>query len=192
MMNDIEIRTVSPNDAEEILSIYAEYVKNTAITFEYEVPSVEEFRGRIENTLKMYPYIKAVNNGKIIGYAYAGVFKGRAAYDWSVEVTIYVYINSHGLGCGKKLYNELERLLNKQGIQNVNACIAYTEHEDEYLTKNSPEFHEHMGYRTVGKFNKCAYKFGRWYDMIWMEKMLGSHEEKPQAVKTFEEINDLL
>ena len=84
------IRTVTEKDAHELLEIYRPYVEDTAITFEYDVPSVEEFAERIRRISANYPYIAAVENGKIAGYAYAGVFKNRAAYDWSVEVTVYV------------------------------------------------------------------------------------------------------
>lgn len=84
-MNDkLHIRTAQISDAEELLAIYRPYIENTAITFEYDVPSIEEFANRIKTTLKKYPYIVAELNGKIVGYAYAGVFKGRKAYDWSV------------------------------------------------------------------------------------------------------------
>lgn len=88
-MSDIKIRTVTENDAEQLLEIYAPYVEKTAITFEYEVPSVEEFKSRIKGTLKKYPYFAAELDGKIVGYAYAGEFKERAAYDWAVETSIY-------------------------------------------------------------------------------------------------------
>lgn len=93
-MSELTFRVAKPNDAKEILNIYAYYVKNTAITFEYEVPSEEEFRQRIENTLKKYPYILAIENDQIVGYGYAGAFYGRAAYDWSCEMTIYLSQNA--------------------------------------------------------------------------------------------------
>ena len=89
-MENMIIRTATANDAEAILNIYAYYVENTAITFEYDVPTLEEFTQRIENTLKKYPYLVAEKDGEILGYAYAGVFKDRAAYDWSAETTIYL------------------------------------------------------------------------------------------------------
>ena len=89
-MREMELRTASPDDAEKLLDIYSFYVLYTAITFEYEGPSVSEFRNRITNTLKKYPYIVAVDDGKILGYAYASAFKGRAAYDHSIETSIYV------------------------------------------------------------------------------------------------------
>lgn len=168
----MEIRTATINDAEELLEIYRPYVEDTAISFEYDVPTVEEFAGRIESIKKKYPYIVAVEDGKIIGYAYAGVFKGRAAYDHCVETTIYIKSDCKGKGIGRKLYEELEKELKAQGIRNLYACIAVCDVEDEHLTNDSWHYHEHMGYELVGRFHKCGYKYDRWYDMIWMEKFI--------------------
>ena len=106
--NDIHIRVASEDDAEEILAIYAPYVIKTAITFEYEVPTLEEFRGRIRHTLQKYPYLVAEQNGKILGYAYVGPFHDRAAYEWAVETSIYVEENLRRCGVGGKLNRALE------------------------------------------------------------------------------------
>ncbi len=169
------IRSVTPADAESLLAIYGPYITDTAITFEYDIPSIEEFRGRIQNTLKSYPYICAQKDGQILGYAYAGVFKARAAYMYSVELSIYVKKDFRGCGIGKKLYTELEKQLKNQGIKNLYACIAVpTKEEDQYLDFSSQNFHSHMGFSKVGTFTDCAKKFDRWYSMIWMEKILSS------------------
>lgn len=170
-------------DAVEILAIYAPYVADTAVSFEYVVPSLEEFRQRIETISAKYPYLKAVDeNGKICGYAYATAFKGRAAYDWSVESTIYLRKESQRAGLGRTLYSKLEELLRGMGILNMNACIAKPVSEpDEHLTMGSPLFHERMGFEPVGTFHMSGFKFNTWYDMIWMEKMLGEHQtEQPK------------
>ncbi len=171
----MRLRAAKPEDAAELLEIYGYYVKNTAITFEYEVPSVSEFISRIENTLKKYPYIVAEEEGKIIGYVYAGAFKARAAYEHSVETSIYVADKKRRQGVGGTLLEALEEALKKQNILNVNACIAVPNEEDEYLSFGSVRFHETRGYKLVGTFHDCGYKFERWYNMIWMEKMLGEH-----------------
>ncbi len=170
------IRSATIDDAERLLEIYAYYVNNTAISFEYEAPSVKEFRDRIAHTLDKYPYIVIEENGAAKGYAYAGAFKGRAAYDHCCEVTIYLDRDSKGNGYGRALYEALEEALKKMGMINLYACIADPISEDEYLTKNSEHFHQHMGYAKVGEFHKCGYKFGHWYNMIWMEKIIGEHE----------------
>lgn len=177
-----------PEDAAELLSIYAPYVLETAITFEYDVPTVEEFRGRIVRTLEKYPYLKATLNGEIVGYAYAGPFHSRAAYAWGVESSVYVRRDMRKKGVGERLYRQLETALKMQNILNVNACIATPAKEDEHLTMGSVRFHEKMGYRMVGEFYRCGYKFGRWYNMVWMEKHLGEHVENPAPVKLFPEI----
>ena len=120
----ITIRTATVADAEKLLAIYAPYVENTAITFEYTVPSVEEFAERIKNTLAEYPYLVAEKDGEILGYAYAGTFKPRCAYRHCVETSIYVAREAHGQGIGRKLYEALEEELRNRGIINLNACIA--------------------------------------------------------------------
>lgn len=170
-----EIRDAKISDVKRLLEIYNYYVQNTAITFEYDTPSLEEFSSRMGNIMKRYPYLVIENEGRIIGYAYAGVFKARAAYDWSCETTIYIDRNERKSGMGRMLYEALEEKLKARGILNLYACIGYPEIDDEYLTKNSADFHEHLGYTKVGEFHKCGYKFGRWYDMIWMEKIIGEH-----------------
>jgi phosphinothricin acetyltransferase len=174
------IRVATEADAEEILAIYAKYIEQTAITFEYVVPSIEEFRGRIRHTLERFPYLAAEKDGKIAGYAYVSPFKERAAYDWSVETSIYVDMEQKRSGIGRRLYEELENILKQQGILNVNACIAYPQVKDEYLTKDSVLFHEKLGYTMVGIFHQCGYKFHRWYDMVWMEKFIGEHGANPK------------
>ncbi len=189
-MNDnLHIRAAKTSDAEALLAIYKPYIENTAITFEYDIPSVDEFANRIKTTLEKYPYIVAELDGKIVGYAYAGIFKGRKAYDWSVETSIYVELINHGNCIGRLLYEKLEEILKMQGITNVNACIAYTEHEDEHLHNDSIHFHKKLGYKTVGIFHKCAYKFDKWYDMIWMEKCIANHKDKPNDIIPYPMLN---
>ena len=176
MQDDIiTIRNVKTDDANDLLKIYSYYVENTAISFEYTVPSEEEFRERINKITSKYPYLVAELNNEIVGYAYAGPFKERAAYDWSVETTIYLNKDSKGMGIGKKLYLALENKLKEQNILNLYACIASPDNEDKYVTKESINFHHHLGYQIVGEFHKCGYKFNSWYNMVWMEKIIGEH-----------------
>ena len=189
------IRIAREEDAERLLEIYRYYVTDTAITFEYEVPSEEEFRGRIRHTLERYPYLVYEKEGRIVGYAYVGPFKERRAYDWAVETSIYVDRTERGSGIGRALYEALEQVLRLQGIRNAEACIAAPRGEDPYLTPASIRFHERLGYQLAGTFRQCAYKFGRWYDMVWMEKFIGDHPEEPGAVReirTFPEIREEL
>ena len=172
---DIIIRDAKVTDAKAIQTIYTPYVETTAITFEYNVPSEEEFCRRIETVLQKYPWIVAMVNGKVVGYAYASAFKPRDAYQWAIETSIYVDNNNKRSGIGRQLHEALEQRLKMQGILNMNACISFIEPEDEYLTQDSVRFHERLGYQKVAHFHQCGKKFNRWYDMIWMEKMIGEH-----------------
>lgn len=189
MDDSVIIRTACLEDASEILEIYRPYVEKTAITFEYEVPDLEEFKERMRKTLREHPYLVAEDNGEIIGYAYTGNFVGRKAYSWSAETTIYIKENRRKTGIGKRLYQALEDVSRMRNIRNLNACIGYPELEDEYLTKNSASFHEHLGYSLVGKFHNSGFKFGRWYHMIWMEKMIGEHDKEPGDVISFTDLD---
>ncbi len=184
----VNIRIARPQDAVALLAIYAPYVEKTAVTFEYEVPAVGEFEERIRCVLQKYPWLIAEQNGAAVGYAYASPFHARPAYGWAVETSVYVKEGAAKSGVGRALYEALEGMLSRQNILNLNACIAYPETEDCYLTKNSVHFHAHMGYRLVGEFHQCGYKFGRWYNMVWMEKLIGAHVSDPAAVRTFGEI----
>ena len=180
---DIKIEKVTVADAQEILSIYAPYVTDTAVTYECQVPTVEEFEKRIKNFSSLYPYIKAVYGGRIVGYAYATKFRERKAYERNAEVTVYVQRDMKRLGIGSMLYAELEKSLRDMGILNMNAWVASTQHEDRYLNGDSIAFHEKMGFSKVGTFRSSGYKFGKWYDMTCMEKHIGEHVENPDEVR---------
>lgn len=171
----IMIRDAQVADARELLAIYTPYVEHTAVTFEYDVPSEEEFRQRIKTVQQKYPWLVAEVDGRVVGYAYASTFKARDAYQWAVETSIYVDQNMKRSGIGRQLHEALEQRLKAQGILNMNACISFIDPEDEYLTLDSVRFHEHLGYQTVAHFHQCGKKFNRWYDMIWMEKIIGEH-----------------
>lgn len=186
----IVVRNATLKDVGRILEIYDYYVKNTAITFEYDTPSLEEFKGRMEKTMQRYPYLVILKDGYIEGYAYAGAFVGRAAYDWSCEMTVYLDYNAQKCGMGRTIYEALEKSLHDMGILNLYACIGYPEHDDEYLTTNSADFHAHMGFEKVGEFHKCGYKFDRWYNMIWMEKIIGGHNTKQPNITVYPKLKD--
>lgn len=184
------IRAARAEDAPALLEIYRPYVEATAISFETSTPTPGEFEWRIRTTLQKYPWLVALDEDESpVGYAYASAFKGRAAYDWSVETSIYLRQDIRGRGLGRLLYEALERELARMGIRNLNACIACTDRPDDpYLTNGSVRFHERMGYRTVGTFHDCGFKLGRWYSMLWMEKMLGSHDAPPAPMIPFPQL----
>ncbi len=181
----IVVRDAALADAPRILEIYAYYVTHTVITFEYTVPTAEEFVGRMRRTMQKYPYLVIERDGRVEGYAYAGAFVGRAAYDWACELTIYLDKAAQKSGLGRILYTALADRLRAMGVLNLYACIGYPQQEDEYLTKNSAQFHEHLGFTLAGTFHNCGFKFGRWYDMIWMEKIIGEHLADQPPVKPY-------
>ena len=189
----LRIRTARLSDAPALLKIYAPYVEKTAITFECTVPDIEEFAARMRATLRRYPYLVAERGGEIVGYAYAGPFGSRAAYDWAVEMSIYLREDQRHRGTGKRLYAALEAVLRAQNIQNLYACIGEPQGaDDEYLTDNSIRFHEHMGFRRIGVFTRSGCKFGRWYNMSWAEKLLMEHPEHPEPVIPFPQLDKAL
>lgn len=180
-MGEISIRQVTAADAAALAAIYAPYVRETAVTYEYIAPTAEEFCRRIENTTKEYPYLAAVEDGEILGYAYASAFHPRAAFRWTAEATVYLKREAQGRGIGRMLYTALEGELKRQNIQTIIALIADPNPE-------SVAFHEKMGYRIVGRLEKCAYKLGQWRGMFYLEKHLEEQTGEPQAFLSYPEI----
>ena len=163
MENQVTLRFAVPDDAEAIRSIYEPYVLNTAVTSEYYVPTVEEFRARITRTLERYPYIVALKDGQIIGYIYASPLSPRHAYSWAAETSIYIRQNMRRTGAGSRLYKALSAICMKQHVLN--------------LVNASARFHQAIGFSKAAEFHRVFHKFGRWYNAIWMEKLLGGHPE---------------
>ena len=175
-MDNIIIRTAVIDDAAEILKIYKYYILNTAISFEYTIPSLEEFKNRIKKTLESYPYLVACINNEILGYAYAGALGSREAYKYSVELSVYVNKEYKKQGIGKLLYTHLETTLKAMGITNLYANVAIpTKLKDEYLDFNSLNFHKHLGFKQIGEYHKCGYKFNHWYSIVSLEKIIIQH-----------------
>jgi phosphinothricin acetyltransferase len=186
----LTLRPAVAADAEALIAIYAPYVQKTAITYEYEVPSPAEFRRRIETYSQKHPYLVAEVDGVPVGYAYASPLGSRPAFDWSVETAIYVREDCKGLGVGRALYEALESLLKEQGIRTMTAAIATVSHDDPYLTNASIQFHLRMGFTPVGTFHNAGCKFGRWYDLTWMEKPIGEYGEEPLHPKAIGDVKE--
>lgn len=182
ILKDITFRMADVSDAEELLSIYRPYVTDTAITFEYEVPSVEEFKNRIKETLEGYPYIVCEYKDKIVGYAYAHRYGERAAFQWDVELSIYLDMNYKSLGIGKILYNKVIEILKLQNVQNIYACITSA-------NDKSIKFHEKMGFEFIGIFKDTGYKFDKWYDITWFGMRVKDKNEKPAKVNNIKDID---
>lgn len=167
----INIWSAQIEDAADLVAIYAPYVETTAITFETEVPTVADFASRIKKTLEKFPYLVAEEEGRVVGYAYASTYKDRAAYDWTVELSVYVSNFARGKGIGSLLYAALEEELTVRGFKNFLACIALP-------NPASLALHEKRGYERVAHFKKVGYKFGTWHDIVWLQKSLvGENDE---------------
>ena len=171
---NILIRDASPDDAEQLLAVYRPYVTDTAVTFEYDIPDTEAFRGRIRKVLdKGYPYLVLEQNGIILGYAYASRFRERKAYDYCAEISIYLDMNARHKGLGRPLYERLENALRESGIRDLIAVITVpSEEADPYLSLDSPRFHRSCGFSEAGCLHNCGYKFGKWYHILFMEKFI--------------------
>lgn len=170
--HNLIIRDCTPDDVPTLLAIYSHYIENTAVTFEYDTPSIEEFRQRIDTIQAQYPYLVAELNGHIVGYIYASVFNTRRAARFTATTSIYIAEGHHGMGIGKTLYSALEERLAKQGIINLIATITWVDTPNSHLTHNSPLFHQKIGFTKVGHLHRVGYKFGEWYDLLYMEKQL--------------------
>lgn len=180
-MQKIIYRLVKETDAPEILSIYEPYVKNTAISFEHEIPSLDEFKERIRDISADYPYIVCEEGGKVIGYAYAHKQMERAAYQWNAELTVYIDQLHLHCGVGKTLYCALMEILKLQNIRNVYGLVTAQ-------NVNSEKLHEYFGFQKAGILRNTGYKCGTWHDVIWYEKSLGESSEVPKAFRSIREI----
>ena len=177
-----KIRTVHLSDAEAILKVYAPFITDTCISFEYVVPYVEEFAQRIASISAEYPYIVLEEDGEIVGYAYSHRYLERVAYSWDVEVTIYLAPKVQGKGLGVILYDALEKLMALQNIKNLYSCITGD-------NVHSIEMHRSMGYELIGTFPKAGFKHDRWLDVVWMAKTIGEKENAPLPFVPFAEVN---
>jgi len=176
------IRMATVADSENILKIYAPYIRDTAISFETKVPSSDEFSDRIEDITKRYPFIVYEIGDEIVGYAYASTHRERAAYLFDVDVSIYILPGYHGSGIATKLYGCLFALLDKLGYKN--AYAAYTEPNIK-----SMKLHEKFGFVLIGTHHKTGYKFGKWHDVTWLEKAIGKHDDNPDRISLIGEVS---
>ncbi len=172
IMNDYVIRDARVEDAAQLVEIYSYYITDTAVSFEYDVPSVEEFAERIRKISAKYPYLVCELDGRIVGYVYAGRYSPREAYNWTVTTSIYLAKDHRRQGAGTLLYTELEKRLRDMGIVNLLAGVAYSDKEDEYLSHDSYAFHLKSGYTEVANMKAVGKKFDRWYDLLWFQKRL--------------------
>lgn len=175
-----QIRIAGVEDAGKLLEIYSPYILESAISFEMEAPSVTEFRARIADTLKKFPWLVCESAGQAVGYAYAGTFRTRAAYNWTAEATVYVRKNHHGKGVGSDLYKTLLDILKRQGVVNVIGGITLPNSGSERL-------HEKFGFQKVAHVKDAGFKLGRWWDVGYWQLQF----EKPMTPEPLRKFSDL-
>ncbi len=172
------IRVARDADAGEVLEIYAPNVTDAFVSFEPVPPTVEEMRSRIARTLAAYPWLVHDEGGRILGYAYGGVHRERAAYQWSADVSCYVRAEARGRGIGKALYVELLGQLEEQGYRNAYAGIALP-------NDASVRLRESVGFQPIGIYRGVGFKRGEWRDVGWWGRRLGELERDPAPPRLF-------
>lgn len=180
MNNSLELRLIDNADTQAVLDIYRYYVENTAISFEYEAPSLEEHQQRINTNTINYPWLVCLYNNKIIGFAYGSTHRYRTAYQWSPEATIYLAPDFHTKGFGRILYETLFSLMKLQGYYNVFAGVALP-------NEKSLCFHQALGFKEIGTFKNVGFKHGHWHDTHWFQLILHATSEKPLNPKLLKE-----
>ncbi len=167
------IRFATSEDAEAILELYAEYIKNTRVTFEIEVPTVTAFRERMERITVQFPWLVCEIDGDIAGYAYASKHGERAAYRWSADLSVYINEKYHRKGVATALYKAVLAILKRQGYYTVYAGVSTPNPKSE-------AFHEAFGFRNLGEFQKVGYKLGQWCGVAWYELPLAEYGKEPE------------
>lgn len=168
------IRDARRSDVPAMLAIYAPFVEHTAVSFEYDVPTEEEFARRLEEHQAAFPWLVCEENGRVMGYAYAGRAFERAAYGWNAEISCYLAPELRGRGVGRRLYARIEEILTRLGYYKLFAVVT---------SANAPSvaFHRALGFRDAACFRNVGYKQGGWYDVLWLEKTLCDRPE-PQCL----------
>ena len=175
------IRFAKEADIPAILDIYGRYVLHTAVSYEYSVPTLEEFTERFRSITAQFPWLVWEEAGKILGYAYGSLPFGRAAYRWCAASSIYLAPQAQGRGIGRKLYRALEAILTEQGYRKTYAIITSD-------NPGSLRFHRQTGFRFLAEFPDCGIKFNKLYSVVWMEKTLKSGEIPEHFPKSVDQI----
>jgi L-amino acid N-acyltransferase YncA len=163
------VREAVPADAAACAAIYAPYVTDTVISFELEPPSVDEMAARMAASIEWFVY---EDNGRVVGYAYAGPFASRAAYRWSAEVSVYAEMGRRRSGVGRALYAVLLERLRERGFRNAMGGMTLPNAASEGL-------HRAMGFELAGVYRRVGYKNGAWWDVAWTQRVLNDSDEPP-------------
>lgn len=180
-MDKLTIELITSADIEDALKIYAPYIEETAISFEYVVPSLAEFTERVNAVTAQYPWLVAKQDGKVIGYAYGMTHRSRTAYQWSVEVAIYMAKDYRGKGVGKQLYEQLFKLLAQQGYRTAFAGMTMPNERSEAL-------HLSCGFEEIGVFKNIGFKNKEWHSVKWFQKQLREYSDDVEKPKMIEEV----
>jgi L-amino acid N-acyltransferase YncA len=167
------IRSIELSDAEAVRDIYAPFVTDSATSFETEPPDTTAIQQRIRDLTGQYPWLVFEADGKVLGYAYASSYRARKAYQWCVEVSVYVHEKTRKCGVGRALYLSLFEVLRRQGYANAYGGITLP-------NPASVGLHESLGFTTIGVYSRVGYKFGQWHDVIWLQlRLLEANEPVP-------------
>ena len=175
------IRLATEEDAEQIAAIYTPYVRSTFISFELDPPDAHEVKQRLRTISSRYPWLVCTRNSEVLGYGYGCEHRTRAAYQWSVDVTVYVHPQFQRGGMGRAIYSTLLPLLKLQGFFNAFAGIALP-------NTASVGLHEAMGFRPVGIYRSVGYKLGAWRDVGWWQLPLQEVNDAPESPLTMENL----
>ena len=180
-MNNCNIRLANENDYSSILKIYEPFIRETFVTFEYKVPSFDEFAKRMAKIQKIFPLLVCEAEGNVAGYAYISRFREREAYDWSVESSIYIDTAHQGKKFGKALYIALVELSELAGYRNIYGVVTMPNEKSEKL-------HKSLGFETVGTLKNVGYKFGKWLDVKYLSLNIKEYTDSPHKPKRMDEI----
>lgn len=179
------LRLATPADAAGILAIYEPYIRETSITFETEVPRIDEFADRISTYLENYPWLVFESDGRIAGYAYAARHRERTSYQWSLECSVYVDAAHFRSGVARLLYAALFAILKKQGFTTIYAVINLP-------NPQSVAFHERLGFSYFATYEKVGYKLGQWKNVGWWRLELNEFVLEPAAPIKFSDLDKSL
>lgn len=171
----MQIRMATRDDALAVQTIYAPIVAGTPISFEEDVPTVEEIADRIGSVLRTHPWLIATEAGRVAGYAYATAHRARAAYRWACDASVYVADDARGRGIATGLYRKLFSLLKAQGFLRVFAGVTVPNPASEAL-------HRSVGFEPVGTYRRVGFKLGRWHDVRWFELSLGDSDSPREPI----------